>query len=398
MVNVSLPQVDCKEFSETILETKYVLFVVECFPITNLYFSRCEVVGKTVNTKVCVNVTDTNVEEVCDEIPSNETCFVKDCSPTTRTVLEKSCVPKSDEVCNTVLDENTSEDKCKTITKIEYDEVCESDEPEEKCETTFEYVCEEKEPEIEPYPSHNQVTAYAAPPVTESYYPQYGVAQQGGGFQVKRRRGRIYGQKILRRRRDSETETKSETESWETTEWPVHPGIDPGYTTAYAKPPTSYSYVYESKPEPRVKCDYVPKENCTKVESKENCRQVPKEVPEEVCISVPIQTVRQECRNFTRQECDVISKEVPDEDCQLKKTLLPSMKTCDYVRKPETREVCKTVQMRAFSEECQQVPRLIPKVECDRDMKPVPLEEICVKVDLQLPREECKWETREECR
>ena len=117
-----------------------------------------------------------------------------------------------------------------------------------------------------------------------------------------------------------------------------------------------------------------------------------------MCIPVGVQTVREDCRNVTRQDCDVIEKEVPDEDCTLKKTLLPSMKRCEYVPRPETREVCQTVKMRAFAEECKQVPRLIPKVECDRDMKPVPLEEICVKIDLQLPREECKWEKRKECR
>ena len=55
-------------------------------------------VGKTVNTKVCVNVTDTKVEEECDEIPSEETCFVKECQGSTKVVLEKECRPEIDTV------------------------------------------------------------------------------------------------------------------------------------------------------------------------------------------------------------------------------------------------------------------------------------------------------------
>ena len=82
-------------------------------------------VGKTVNTRVCVNVTDTKVEENCDEIPSEETCFVKDCNATTKVVLEKECGPVADTVCNTVLDASQdATEKCKTITVTEYDEEC----------------------------------------------------------------------------------------------------------------------------------------------------------------------------------------------------------------------------------------------------------------------------------
>jgi hypothetical protein len=101
---------------------------------------------------------------------------------------------------------------------------------------------------------------------------------------------------------------------------------------------------------------------------------------------------------FSNSDCDVESREVPDEDCRLERVELPSERICTYTPRPETREVCQDVTMRAFAEECRQVPRLIERVECDRDMKPIPLKEICVKVDLQLPREECKWETKKDCK
>ena len=104
------------------------------------------------------------------------------------------------------------------------------------------------------------------------------------------------------------------------------------------------------------------------------------------------------CFSLLNTDCDVESREAPDEDCRLERVELPNERICTYTPRPETREVCQDVTMRAFAEECRQVPKLIPKVECDRDMKPIPLKEICVKVDLQLPREECKWETRKECK
>ena len=115
--------------------------------------------------------------------------------------------------------------------------------------------------------------------------------------------------------------------------WPRHPGLEnyqisgnnlnnhqtlqygkdgisygPPYVTAqaaqppsYSTPP-SYSYQYASKPEPVIECDYVPRENCTKVEGGRNCKQIPRQVPEEVCITdIPIQTVREECTDVTKQ-------------------------------------------------------------------------------------------------
>ena len=51
------------------------------------------------------------------------------------------------------------------------------------------------------------------------------------------------------------------------------------HSAAYSsKQPTSYSYVYETHPEPQIKCDYVPKENCTKVEAKVSRAIVPQVV------------------------------------------------------------------------------------------------------------------------
>ena len=106
--------------------------------------------------------------------------------------------------------------------------------------------------------------------------------------------------------------------------WPRHPGLDnykltgnnfdknlynhrlgSGYgqpTRSYPTPQSSYSYQYESKPEPTIECDYVPRENCTKIEGSRNCKQIPKLVPEQICISdIPVQKVREECTDVTRQ-------------------------------------------------------------------------------------------------
>ena len=38
---------------------------------------RCEVIGKNVNTRVCVNVTDQTVDEVCENKPASANCFEK---------------------------------------------------------------------------------------------------------------------------------------------------------------------------------------------------------------------------------------------------------------------------------------------------------------------------------
>ena len=57
------------------------------------------------------------------------------------------------------------------------------------------------------------------------------------------------------------------------------------------------------------------------------CRQIPREEDLEVCVDVdPMPSVREECRNVTREQCDVVEKTALDQDCKLRKTLLPSMK------------------------------------------------------------------------
>ena len=47
-----------------------------------------------------------------------------------------------------------------------------------------------------------------------------------------------------------------------------------------------------STPSPKVKCEYVPVQNCSSV-PKQRCDQRVTERPEEVCISVPVQRARQ---------------------------------------------------------------------------------------------------------
>ena len=109
--------------------------------------------------------------------------------------------------------------------------------------------------------------------------------------------------------------------------WPRHPGLDNyqfpgrsygqniehhrtggayGYPEKYSKPPYAAppsSYQYVSKPkEPVIECDYVPRENCTKVEGSRNCKQIPKQVPEQICIEgIPVQKVREECTDVTKE-------------------------------------------------------------------------------------------------
>ena len=112
--------------------------------------------------------------------------------------------------------------------------------------------------------------------------------------------------------------------------WPRHPGLENYHITGnnydsnlknhklvstsygppsgYARPPASYSYQYESKPEPVIECDYIPRETCTKIEGSRNCKQIPRQVPEQICIEgIPVQKVREECSDVTRQgkETDV---------------------------------------------------------------------------------------------
>ena len=51
-----------------------------------------------------------------------------------------------------------------------------------------------------------------------------------------------------------------------------------------------------------IECDYVPRENCTKVEGSRNCKQIPKQVPEQICIEgIPVQRVREECTDVTKE-------------------------------------------------------------------------------------------------
>ena len=76
----------------------------------------------------------------------------------------------------------------------------------------------------------------------------------------------------------------------------------PPYVGPYKPPANSYSYQYESKPKPAIECDYIPRENCTKIAGSRNCKQIPREVPEQICIEgIPVQKVREECNDVTRQ-------------------------------------------------------------------------------------------------
>ena len=53
---------------------------------------------------------------------------------------------------------------------------------------------------------------------------------------------------------------------------------------------------------PPFECDYIPRENCTKIAGSRNCKQIPREVPEQICIEgIPVQKVREECNDVTRQ-------------------------------------------------------------------------------------------------
>ena len=117
---------------------------------------------------------------------------------------------------------------------------------------------------------------------------------------------------------------------------------------------------------------------------------------------MPIQIAKQECKNVTQENCDIIEREEPDQHCIVvpANKPLPSTQVCHYQIRSIDREVCQDVKMQAFREECGPVPKEVSKVECSNSTmkKTVELKEICVDVDLQLPREECSINVKQDCR
>lgn len=59
-----------------------------------------------------------------------------------------------------------------------------------------------------------------------------------------------------------------------------------------------------------------------------------------VCVEVPTQMVDRKCRNVTRQNCDVVMKQQPKEECDLVPEKLKPVNICDYKPRPVEREVC----------------------------------------------------------
>ena len=54
------------------------------------------------------------------------------------------------------------------------------------------------------------------------------------------------------------------------------------------------------------------------------------EVPEEVCLSVPVSSTRDVCNPVTREECDVIEKTQTEEKCDLIRQEVPTQRVCEY--------------------------------------------------------------------
>ena len=77
--------------------------------------SRCEIVKDTVETPVCVTVSDQVLDKKCEFVQPDptppaptitpETCFKKDCKMMATTKLVKECEPVSYEECDVVIEE-----------------------------------------------------------------------------------------------------------------------------------------------------------------------------------------------------------------------------------------------------------------------------------------------------
>ncbi len=126
-------------------------------------------VGEEISTPVCVTVTNQEVDERCEEEAPNFQCYDKTCRPGVRTVYEKVCTPKQEQVaaqelvrilprlnsctlcfpfqtCQTVLDE-TSEEKCQTISRAKVLEECKTT-MEEQCSEVIEYICQDMSDDV----------------------------------------------------------------------------------------------------------------------------------------------------------------------------------------------------------------------------------------------------------
>ena len=59
--------------------------------------------------------------------------------------------------------------------------------------------------------------------------------------------------------------------------------------------------------------------------------QVEKQVPEEVCLTVPRQNARRQCMNVTMDECDVVERRGFEDKCDLVPATVPTVRQCKSV-------------------------------------------------------------------
>ena len=54
------------------------------------------------------------------------------------------------------------------------------------------------------------------------------------------------------------------------------------------------------------------------------------EVPEEICVTVPVTSTREECEEVTREDCDVVENFEADQECDLIRKEVPKQRVCEY--------------------------------------------------------------------
>ena len=95
--------------------SKHQFFHKTLIYVLNTFISRCEIIEDIINTPVCVNVTDTETEEVCKLVDAEytpptptlppQTCFKKECKRIDTTTLVKECKPITYQECDVQITE-----------------------------------------------------------------------------------------------------------------------------------------------------------------------------------------------------------------------------------------------------------------------------------------------------
>ena len=100
-----------------------IFFTKRQFIFYKYFTSRCEIIEDIINTPVCVNVTDTETEEVCKLVDAEytpptptlppQTCFKKECKRIDTTTLVKECKPITYQECDVQITEEVQFIKCR---------------------------------------------------------------------------------------------------------------------------------------------------------------------------------------------------------------------------------------------------------------------------------------------